>query len=138
MTKARGAVLAVLDASDEPIAAADIRKVLGDGTDIATIYRTLRWLVDNSRAEEFAFACEKRGVERYYVSKAHPHRHFFHCEGCHRFLPVDGCFAEEMGRKLEAERGFLVAGHALYFTGLCPDCAARTRSAGDRAATDAS
>lgn len=123
MTRARSAVLAAVDGAVGPVPAADVRRVLGEGTDLVTVYRALHWLVDQGLIEEFAFACEARGVERYYVSRRHPHGHFFHCEGCHRFLPVEGCFAEDIGERLEKERGFRVTSHTLYFQGLCPDCA---------------
>lgn len=123
MTKARSAVLAAVDAAEGPVSAADARRLVGEGADLVTVYRALHWLADAAYVEEFAFACEERGVERYYVSKRHPHGHFFHCEGCHRFLPVEGCFAGEIVAQLERERGFKVLSHTLYFTGYCADCA---------------
>lgn len=124
MTKARSAVLAAVDEAPGPVSAADVHGILGEGADLVTVYRALHWLADAAYVEEFAFACEERGVERYYVSKRHPHGHFFHCEGCHRFLPVEGCVAGEIVAALERERGFTVLSHTLYFTGYCPDCAA--------------
>lgn len=122
MTRARKAVLAALAAAESPLNAADIRALLGDGFDQATIYRTLRWLTDQGLAEEFAFACAERGVERYYVDRSKPHGHFFHCESCHRFLPIGACGVEEIERRLETESGYRVDGHTLYFIGRCPDC----------------
>jgi len=124
MTKARSAVLAAVDGASGPVSAGDVHGILGENADLVTVYRALHWLADAAYVEEFAFACEERGVERYYVSKRHPHGHFFHCEGCHRFLPVEGCFAGEIVAALERERGFKVLTHTLYFTGYCPDCAA--------------
>lgn len=134
MTKAREAVLAAVDASAGPVAAADLRERLGGDMDLATVYRALSWLEGHSLVDAFPFACSERGVERYYVSKKGPHGHFFHCEGCHRFIPVRGCGAEGIVAELEERYGFVVTGHTLYFTGYCAECAALRR--GGPAAAD--
>ncbi len=122
MTRAREAILVALDAAAGPVTALELRSSASAEMDLATVYRALRWLENHDLVEAFPFACEIRGVERYYVSKRLPHGHFFHCEGCHRFIPVEGCGAENMIHDLEVKYGFSISSHTLYFTGRCADC----------------
>jgi len=115
-------VLAALAAADEPLSAAGVKAALGDACDQATVYRALHYLEESGRAESFVLHCSEHGVERYYSSSAVAHRHWFHCESCHRFLDLGSCRLGPMLGEVEAETGVRVMRHTLYMTGLCPDC----------------
>jgi Fur family transcriptional regulator, ferric uptake regulator len=122
VTKARSAVLSALDSAAEPLSAAGVRAILRCPCDQATVYRALGFLEESGRAESFVLRCEEHGTERYFVSAARPHRHWFHCESCHRFIDLGECRLGELERGLEAELGLKVMRHSLYFSGLCPEC----------------
>jgi Fur family ferric uptake transcriptional regulator len=118
----REAILAAIEASPGPSSAADIVRCLEGRCDTATVYRGLHRLEGEGRLEAFVFECAERGVERYYLSRASAHRHFFHCERCHRFIDLGECRLGEIVGELERERGLRVEGHTLSFTGICTDC----------------
>lgn len=75
--------------------------------------------------ESFNFTCEEKGTERYFYRRKTPHVHFFHCEGCHRFIALGDCRVGEMLKDMEGEYGVRIRSHTLYFTGLCGDCSGR-------------
>lgn len=122
MTRARKAVLAVLEAAITPVSAGSIRTSIGPCCDQATVYRALGYLESSGQAESFVLRCDEHGTERYYVSKILPHRHWFHCEACHRFIDLGACKLSGLCAEIEEERGLLVKSHTLYFSGLCRDC----------------
>jgi len=115
-------VLSALDAAAEPLSASGVLAAVKDGCDQATVYRSLDYLETAGKAESFVLRCAEHGTERYFVSSGRPHRHWFHCECCHRFIDIGACALDGLVAELETERGFSVRAHTLYFTGLCPDC----------------
>jgi Fur family transcriptional regulator, ferric uptake regulator len=125
MTKARQAVLAILDATQEPLSAARIYALAGTCCDQATIYRALSYLEESGRAESFVLHCMEHGTERYFISKKIPHRHWFHCESCHKFIDLGICQIEELAAKIENAYDIEVRRHTLYFSGLCRKCKSR-------------
>ncbi len=128
MTKARQAVIEVLASSAEPLSAAAVFQYLGSCCDQATVYRTLHYLEEHGFADSFILHCEEHGTERYYTAlaggdgKPAPHRHWFHCERCHRFIDLGGCKIDRLVSEYETEYGIQVKSHTLYFTGLCGGC----------------
>ncbi len=122
MTPARRAVLAILEAAETPLSASGVMERLGGACDQATVYRALGRLESDSLAESFTFRCQVRGAERYYVAATRPHRHWFHCEACHRFIDAGACSLKGLIAKLAREAGLEVRSHALSFSGICPDC----------------
>ena len=123
MTKARAAVLAVLEAAEIPLCASSVLGRLADHPcDLATVYRTLDYFEKNGMAESFVLRCSEHGTERYFVSSARPHRHWFHCESCHRFIDIGECRLGSLIEQVEREKGLEIRNHNLYFTGLCADC----------------
>ncbi len=123
MTKAREAVLAALAAAAEPLSASGVIEAIGGASDQATVYRALHYLEDSGRAESFVLHCSEHGVERYYASGGAAHRHWFHCEACHRFIDLGACRIGGMIGEVERELGLRVMRHTLYMTGRCPGCA---------------
>lgn len=124
MTKARAAVLAALDAATEPLSAAGVVTRLADRCDQATVYRALHHLEEAGRAESFVLYCSEHGVERYYASAGAPHRHWFHCESCHRFVDLGACRIGGLVADVERELGLRVSRHTMYLSGTCADCIA--------------
>ena len=124
MTKAREAALGVLNSATEPLSASLVLRSISVPCDQATVYRALRWLEERGFAESFALHCEEHGTERYYVRSAEIHRHWFHCESCHRFIDLGACRIEGLSAQLEKDLGVRINRHILYFVGCCPSCAA--------------
>lgn len=123
MTRARTAVLTSLDSAAEPLSAGAVFARTGKACDQATVYRALGWLEESGMAESFVLRCSEHGTERYYVSAAKPHRHWFHCESCHRFIDLGACSLGELSAKLEEELGVKLRRHTLFFVGHCGKCA---------------
>jgi Fur family ferric uptake transcriptional regulator len=128
MTKARREALDLLRAASQPLSAAAIFGRLGACCDQATVYRTLHYLEEQGYAESFILHCDQHGTERYYSAVGGApgneggHRHWFHCESCHRFIEIGSCTVAGLVASFEKEQGVAVRHHVLYFTGLCPTC----------------
>jgi Fur family transcriptional regulator, ferric uptake regulator len=122
VTKARAAVLAAVDAAPRPLSAADVAEALSGVCDQATVYRALHYLEGVGDLESFVLYCAEHGVERYYVTRKADHRHWFHCESCHRFLDIGTCKVGGLVSEAEAEFGFRVSSHSFYMTGTCSRC----------------
>lgn len=133
MTRAREAALACLEASREPLSAAGVLSAIDMACDQATVYRALHYLEDRGLAESFVLHCDEHGTERYYTARTAPHRHWFHCRSCHRFVDLGECRLGDMLRDLERHRGLTVTTHTLYLTGTCADCSARAGPGSDGA-----
>ncbi len=125
MTRARQAVLAALDGAAEPLSAALVVDRVNGACDQATVYRALHYLETAGFAESFVLSCAEHGVERYYASRSAPHRHWFHCERCHRFIDLGACKIGSLVAELEKDHDLTVARHTLYLTGTCKDCSGR-------------
>lgn len=129
MTKAREATIDLLASAREPLSASDIHKEVGSRFDQATVYRTLHYLEGRGLVDSFILHCSEHGTERYYTARRHvdgeptSHRHWFHCEACHRFTDLGECQLEPLMETFESRHGIVVRDHSLYLTGLCPGCA---------------
>ncbi|WP_320129954.1 transcriptional repressor [uncultured Sphaerochaeta sp.] len=125
MTKARKAVLAILERSTEPLSATEVANMVGDQCDPVTIYRTLHYLEDHSLASSFILHCNEHGTERYYSAMEEEgscHHHWFHCEQCHRFLDLGGCSLQPLLCTYEKENDIIIKDHTFFLTGICPNC----------------
>lgn len=122
MTKARQAVLEILDVAGKPLSALEVGALSGALCDTATIYRSLHYLEESGLAESFVLYCAAHGTERYYVSHNAPHRHWFHCERCHRFVDLGACRVQSILREMEKDTGVVIKNHTLYATGVCAEC----------------
>lgn len=122
MTKNRQELLRIINNSPEPLTASDILQHLETQMDQATVYRGLHYLEENRLITSFHFTCDRRGGEQYYFKITKPHVHFFHCEVCHTFTPIDECILCEIEGALENKYGFTIKDHILHFTGICKNC----------------
>jgi Fur family ferric uptake transcriptional regulator len=122
MTKARNGVKLLLDRAEKPLSALELGARMEGLCDLATVYRALHYLEEKGFAESFVLHCSAHGTERYYLSREAPHRHWFHCEQCHRFIDLGACRVGPILKSMETEAGVLIRHHALYATGLCEQC----------------
>jgi Fur family transcriptional regulator, ferric uptake regulator len=123
MTRARISILTALDAAEEPLSAAGVLERLESSCcDQATVYRSLDHLEQSGKVESFVLRCTEHGTQRYFVSASRPHRHWFHCESCHRFIDIGKCRLGDLAAEIESEHGLEIRRHSLYFSGLCAQC----------------
>jgi Fur family transcriptional regulator, ferric uptake regulator len=139
MTKSRQAVLSLMNKADTPLSAADLFHAVqasGLNCDQATVYRTLHYLEENGYADSFVLHCTEHGTERFFTAHSDetgtplPHRHWFHCEACHRFTDLGECGLHKLVADYEKKHSFEIHTHTLYFTGLCAACAKTTQERG--------
>jgi Fur family ferric uptake transcriptional regulator len=83
--------------------------------DKATVYRNLKHLVDDGRLKRFNHPTQGTLYER--TGKGH--HHHFHCRACNRAFEVPGC---ALKAEQSVPEGFVLEGHDVFFSGLCPDC----------------
>ncbi|MBF0376412.1 MAG: transcriptional repressor [Desulfamplus sp.] len=117
----RRTILDTVNRSDTPMTAKDIFEIHKKNINLATVYRALGYLEKYDMIKAFTLACSKEGIVRFYHRKIEPHVHFFHCEQCHKFIPVSSCPLASLHNTITSE-GCIVNTHTLYFTGICKLC----------------
>lgn len=123
-TELRSSILESVTLSKVPLSAKHLHESFSS-TDLSTLYRALSWLEKEGQIESVTLSCSECGLTRYYRAR-NPHCHYFHCEVCHSFYPLEGCAVAHMQKKLSKEQGFDITGHVLYFTGSCKKCRDKT------------
>ena len=93
----------------------------GRKCDLATIYRSIKLLVETGLVDRFDFG---DGVARYELAGHHStdHHHHLICTECDRVIEIEECIVEELQSRMAAEHGFAQITHRLEFFGICPDC----------------
>lgn len=122
MTDKRKEILSSISHTDVPLTASDIHRKYSEHMDLATVYRGLHYLEDRELIFSFHFICRQRGGERYYFRIKETHVHFFHCLGCHNFIPIKECALGDLEKELESRYKIKIEQHILHFTGYCTDC----------------
>lgn len=128
MTKARKTVLDILVSATAPLSSSGVFALMNESVDPVTVYRTLHYLEENGHADSFVLHCDAHGTERYYTVSGKtdgvslPHRHWFHCEKCHRFTDLGDCTIDALVRGYESNLKISVKTHTLYLTGVCASC----------------
>lgn len=133
MTKIRKTVLELVAASPVPLSAGTIYEQLVSQKkltcNLASVYRTLKYLDLEQLTGSFILYCEAHGTERYYFANRQVHTHWFHCKVCHRFFDVGNaitennhCIVDTTVAIIQTLYGFTVEHHNLVFTGTCRDC----------------
>lgn len=125
-TRQRTAISAVIDAAQRPLSPQEIldgARDAGTAIGIATVYRTIKLLVDDGVIEVVALP----GENPRYESNGHEHHHHFQCTVCRRVFDVKGCPGN---MKNLAPKGFTVERHELTLYGHCADCSSNVSLAG--------
>lgn len=89
-----------------------------EGLSLATVYRTLKLLVESGDVRAVELPGEPA---RYEPRVSGRHHHYFRCDSCGRVFEVQGCPG-----KLESllPGGFTLSGHEVVLYGRCAECAA--------------
>lgn len=119
-TRQREAIVRVIQASRGPLAVNDILERAQrehDGLGIATVYRTLKLLLEDGTVRQVILPS---GETRYEMSGL-GHHHHFQCRRCGEVVDLDVCpVAVLTGTTLAG--GYTVEGHELTLYGVCPSC----------------
>ena len=85
----------------------------------ATVYRSLRELLEAGIIRKTAFGEKHQHYEHVYDEKLHHHAR---CLRCHEFIEFPDLKEDEMYKSALEKKGFKIFGHELHFYGICQDC----------------
>jgi Fur family ferric uptake transcriptional regulator len=117
-TRQRQAIRNALEKADRPLGPLEVLKaarIFAPGLGIATVYRTLKGLVE----EGWLVAVDLPGEPPRYETAGKTHHHHFRCRRCDRVYEIRGCPPD---LKRLAPRGFRLEGHEIVLYGLCTTC----------------
>lgn len=86
----------------------------------ATVYRTLKLLVDAGLAKEVHFTKDSPILYERVLDRSH-HDHLI-CESCGLNMEVMDPQIERLQEELAEKHGFRLTGHRMNLYGLCPSC----------------
>ena len=120
-TKRRKAVLAVLEAAGTPLSAEEIygKVVTQVHMSVSTTYRILGVLTEKG----LLLKSLSQDGKTYYQLRGTKHKHQLICTLCGESIPIDGCPLHQLEEELSKQTGYVITGHNLEFSGICPQCA---------------
>lgn len=92
----------------------------------ATVYRTMKLLVEGGVAHEHKFG---DGFTRYELADEHAHHDHLICVSCGRITEFEEPAIEELQERIASRHGFTVQDHKHELYGICADCS-RARQEG--------
>ena len=120
-TKKRQMLLFLMQKHARPMTAEELHELANNilPMNVSTVYRTLNTLTDKGILTRSI----RQNGKAYYSLPKKDHYHRLVCDLCGKVIPIDHCPLGELEETLQAKTGFRITGHALEFTGLCPECA---------------
>lgn len=122
LTRQRLAIADRFLASEGHLSAEELYQQLavnGARVGLATVYRTLKMLVDAGLAQVRHFPDGAARYENVYGEPAHDH---VVCLECGRILEFENTFMPQVYQQVFSDHGFVASGHRLVITGVCADC----------------
>ena len=122
LTPQRHVVLKVIAASHDHLTPEGIFEKVhqeNPGIGLVTVYRTLDLLSDLNLVCRFHTA---DGCRSYMMRRPTEHHHHLVCSRCGRVVDFTACDLTDLEKTLSEETGFVIDGHLLELSGLCPDC----------------
>lgn len=95
----------------------DAARKLVPSLNLATVYRTLKRMVEDETIHPVELPGEPARYEL--QAAAECHHHHFHCQQCDSVYDVEGCVD---GLKKLLPGGFRMTRHAIVLYGYCPSC----------------
>ena len=123
-TRQRAAILRCLEqAGGEALTAEELFEQLNPktGVDRSTVYRSLAGMESRGLVERM----DRRDGTACYCLAGQEHNHLLMCVRCQKTVPIPGCPLHQMEESIGAATGFVMLGHTLELTGICPDCASK-------------
>ena len=117
-TAQRKAIHTVLEKAGRPLSPPEIfqeARAVAPGLGMATVYRTIKRLLDEKTIEPVELPGEAPRYERTGMG----HHHHFLCNGCSKVYDWFGC---QCPCEQRTPRGFSVEGHEVYLYGRCQEC----------------
>jgi Fur family ferric uptake transcriptional regulator len=118
-TAQRKAIHQVLEDSGRPLSPPEIyesARSLAPGLGMATVYRTIKRLIDDGQISQVELPGEAPRYER----SGMRHHHHFRCNACNKVFDLLTCSSEF---KECTPKGFALESHELYLFGRCEACA---------------
>jgi len=118
-TAQRKAIHAVLERSGRPLSPPEIfqeARTMAPGLGMATVYRTIKRLMDEQTIQQVELPGEAPRYERTGMG----HHHHFRCNTCNKVYDLFGCHSEFQSC---TPTGFALEGHEIYLFGRCEACA---------------
>lgn len=124
-TKKRQLILSIMENNHCPLTVEDIILQTKESLPMSpsTIYRALHALVEKQVVIKHI---SQDGLAHYEL-KSHSHHHHLICTICNRMVAINGCPLKTLEENLMIETGFLITGHNLEFSGICPQCASKSK-----------
>lgn len=122
-TKQKRAIRSAFESEGRPLStteAFEAAQALIEGLGIATVYRSIKSLLDDG----WLTPIDVPGKGILYEVAGKEHHHHFSCTTCHRVFELDGCADDVL---VPLPRGFKATGHDLTIFGRCATCAAPQR-----------
>jgi len=122
-TRQKTAIRSVFEGTGRPLTTGEVLAVAQqhvEGLGIATVYRTIKALLD----EEWLASVELPGEPVRYEVAGKGHHHHFLCESCGGVFELDGC---QPSVERLAKPGFVVRSHEVVLYGRCRDCGSRRK-----------
>jgi Fur family transcriptional regulator, ferric uptake regulator len=119
-TEQRRAIRRVIEEAGRPLSPREVLAAARDhraGLGIATVYRTLKTLVEEGALTQV----ELPGEAPRYETAGRQHHHHFHCRACDRVFELEGC---PEGLRGLIPTGFSLESHEVVLYGRCAACAA--------------
>lgn len=125
-TKKRLMIIELIMASPYPVTADYIYEKLSETLDInlSTVYRALSAMTDKN----ILIKSIHMDGKTYYQFNDHQHKHELICSICHKSVDVEDCPFDEISKKISEKTSFVITGHNMEFTGICPKCADKLNS----------
>ena len=117
-TTQRKAIHTALEKAGRPLSPSEIfqhSRAFAPGLGMATVYRTLKRMLDDQAITQVELPGEAPRYERAGMG----HHHHFRCSSCKRVFDWFGC---ECVCEEKRPRGFAVEGHDVFLFGRCADC----------------
>lgn len=126
-TPSRLAILDVFKRTRNPLSAQEIMGALPQGTDQATVYRTLKLLKEKGLIKQIDL---RHNHAHYELADVAEHHHLI-CLRCGRIEKVEHCGVEEIQSMVlrDSKHFSEIRQHALEFYGICKTCAKMSKPA---------
>jgi Fur family ferric uptake transcriptional regulator len=89
----------------------------GLSADYSSVFRAVTWLEQHGVIAQVALGDSRVRYEL--VGRHHDH---VRCDECCAVSSLPDCLLQRTEARVEKGTGFMVTGHHLVFSGLCPDC----------------
>ncbi|RKQ36678.1 Fur family transcriptional regulator [Kocuria tytonis] len=126
-TKQRRAVSAALQRLEDFISTQDLHRLLqdrGESVSLATTYRILQSMAELGQVDVLRTT---DGEAIYRRCEAQHHHHHLVCRSCGATVELEAPEIETWAESTARRHGYADVDHTVEITGICEDCAARTR-----------